>query len=137
MAAEGKQRRNGSVHFYRQRRVATCAPQQHGAAGDNAHDRIIERTGNGPVMNQKHIGDVAQPFKGFVVVRRHRFIREVATGSHDGKAEFVQQQMMQRCVRQHDAEQRIVRRNCVTDCTVRFSPLLPGGVRQAGKSAVP
>ena len=74
---------------------------------------------NGTIMNEKNIGDAAEPFQGFTFVRANRFIAQVAAGGDDRKAEFGQQQVMQRRVRQHDAEMGIAGSHGI--CDLRFA----------------
>ena len=55
-------------------------------------------------MDQEQVSDAAQALQGFRVIGADRFIAEVAAGRHHRKAELAQQQVVQRRVRQHDAQ---------------------------------
>ncbi len=98
-------------NFNRQRRVAASAAQNHFTVQHHAHDRIIHMADDGAVVDQKHIGDVAQAFKGLAFICANRFVAQVAARGHDRKAQFCQQQMVERRVRQHHAEVWIARGN--------------------------
>ena len=58
-------------------------------------------------MDEKNIGDAAEPLQGFTLIRANRLVAEVAARGDDGEIEFGHQQMVQRRVRQHRAEVRI------------------------------
>ncbi len=90
-----------------QRRVAAGAAQDQFAVEHDTHNRIVHMPDNGTIMDEKNVGDAAQPFQGFAFVGANRFVAQVAAGRHDRKSEFGHQQMMQRRVGQHRAEVRI------------------------------
>ena len=55
-------------------------------------------------MDQKEVGNPPKTIKGIGIVDGNRFFREVATGHHQGRSHIAQQQVVQRCVREDDAE---------------------------------
>ena len=63
------------------------------------------------VMNEKAIGDGTQAGVGFFVADADRLLAEVAAGHHQGRAEGVEQQLVQRRVGEHDAEVAVARRH--------------------------
>ena len=78
------------------RRVAAGAAQNHFAIQHHAHNRVVHVADDGAVVNEKHIGNAAQPLQRLEFVRADRFVAQVAAGGDDGETEFGHQQMMQR-----------------------------------------
>ena len=64
---------------------------------------------DGPVVGEKEIGDPLEPIERVRVFVRDGLVAAVAARHHQRRPGLAQQQMMQRRVRQHDAEQRIAR----------------------------
>ena len=99
----------------RQRRIAAGAAQQ---ARDAAHDprhAVVDMAGDGPVVHQEDVGDVAEPLYGLDLVRADRLVAQVAAGSDDREARLSQQEMVKWRVGQHDAEIRVVGGDFVAD----------------------
>ena len=63
------------------------------------------------IVDEEQIGDVAEALDRVTFVRADRFVREVAARGHDGHADLAQDQMVKRCVREHDAERGIAGRH--------------------------
>ncbi len=53
-------------------------------------------------MGQERVGDPRQPLQGFGVVRGQRLVGEVAARQDDGPAQALEQQVVQRRVRQEE-----------------------------------
>ena len=130
-----------SVERDGQRRVTSRAAQNQFAVQHHAHNRIVHVPHNRTVMDEKNIGDAAAAVRGLVFVRANRLIAQVAAGGDDGETEFGQQQMMQRRVRQHDAEIRVIGatdgQSCQRmKCANGFVPFIlhPVGFLSVGKS---
>ena len=86
------------------RRIAARAPQDSGASAGQAHHRIVTGAHDGPVVHQEMVGDVFQADGGFFIGDRDRLVAAVAAGGDQREPALLHQQMMQRRVRQHDAE---------------------------------
>ena len=89
---------------YGQGCVAACASQHQLPSQHDADDRIVDMAGNRSVVHQENVSNVGEPVERVMFLRAQRFINSVATGGHHRKPQSVQQQMMQRRVRQHHAE---------------------------------
>ncbi len=66
---------------------------------------------DGAVVHQEQIGDAAQAFECLLLGRANRFVAQVAAGSHDGKGQQRQQQMVQGSVGEHHGQVGIARGN--------------------------
>ena len=64
-------------------------------------------------MDQEQIGNAAEPLERLGFVGDNGLAAPIAAGGDDGKSEIAQQQMMERCARQHDAEGTIAGRDQV------------------------
>ena len=65
--------RTGSVngvHGNRPRHPAAGTPEKHGPAGDDARDRVVAARLDLPVVEEKSVGDPAEPRDRLVVARR-------------------------------------------------------------------
>ena len=69
-----------------------------------------------PVVRQKDVGDAGQALESVVVVVGDRLVGAVAAG-HDQRpaGQAAKQQMVQRRVGQHDAQEGIAGRDCLGD----------------------
>ena len=65
---------------------------------------------NAPVVAQKSIGNLRQPLPGVIILKGNRLVGEVGAG-HDQGFEILQQQVVQRCVRQHHTETTVAGSN--------------------------
>ena len=120
VAADGEDARRNALRDNR-RRVAARAPQHHRPPGNDADDGIVHRPHDRPVMNQEQIGDAAEAPDGLMLVDADRLVRTVAAGGDHRESGFGQQQMVQRRVGKHDADERIAGRNAVGE----RAPVLP------------
>jgi len=78
------------------------SPRNHAGHG------IVDRTDDGAIVRQHQIRDRPQPLAGVVGRDRHRLFGQIAAGANQRPRRLGQQQMMQRRVRQHHAQLRIV-----------------------------
>ncbi|MBT9141339.1 MAG: hypothetical protein DDT30_01931 [Dehalococcoidia bacterium] len=67
-------------------------------------DTIVIARINIPIVQQKVIRDVSQPPLGFIVVPGDGLFAQVAAGHDQRQAHLPQEQMMQRGIREHDAQ---------------------------------
>ena len=91
----------------RPRDVAARAPQQRRGPGDHARHRVVAAVLDLAVVRQEQVGDPGEPADGLVVARRHRLLGEVARGHHERAADCREQQVVQRRVREQEADQRV------------------------------
>ena len=103
-AASGRSMLAGT--YPRERRSmqrAAVVSDRHGA-----HERVVRARLDRPVVRDEGVGDGGQPIARIVVAERDRLVRDVAAREHervDAKlGEVGQQHVMERCVREHDAE---------------------------------
>ena len=96
-----------------QRCIPTRPSNHDRAVVINAYDGVIDGPNDGPIVGQEQIGDTAKAVKRFVGLHTHWLVSQVATGAHDRPVNALEQQVMQRRVRQHDTEPRVPRRNTV------------------------
>ena len=75
-----------------------------------------------PVVRQEEISDPGKALAGLVVVHCDRLVRPVAARHHQRAAEIGEQQVMERGVREHDAEPGDARRRRVRDRRVGPPP---------------
>ena len=62
-------------------------------------------------MQQKIIGNMGKGLQGIFIVNGKRFARPVAAGHNQDGRPFFKKKIMQRGVRQHDAETKVERRH--------------------------
>ena len=103
-----------------QRCVSAGAPDRKFAVAHDAHDGVVARDQDLPVMHQPAIGELRKPFQRIVVGVADRLTAEIARGHHQcGRAGLVagqpEEQRVQRGVGKHDAEVGIVRGHRVGD----------------------
>ena len=101
-------------------RIAARPAQHQRPAADDPHHRVLRRPDNRPVVDEEQVGDLDQPLHGLALVDGDGLFAEVAAGRHDRKAQRAHQQMMQRRIGQHRAEQRIAGRHA--SATRRTAP---------------
>ena len=86
--AEGKNVRRDIGDRDRAGRIAARPAQHQLAAANHPHDGIVERPDDRPVVDEKEIGDVAEPRHRLALLRDDRLVAEIAARRDDGKAEF-------------------------------------------------
>ncbi len=102
--------------FHRLRRVAAGPAYRQFSAIDDAGYRIVAADVDRAVMHQEHVGDVLQTLHGVIIFVGNRLLGPVAACHHQrNPVKIMQQQVMQRRIRQHDAEERVVRRHALGD----------------------
>ena len=101
-----QRRRHLPPEVHRQRRVATRPAHHQLAAQHHPNDRIVHVTDDRPIVHEEQIGDAAEPRDDLGFVDHHRLVGEVAAGADQRAADVRHQQVMQRRIRQHQAEQR-------------------------------
>ena len=81
---------------------------------DDPHHRVVARHVDGPVVVEYHVGESGQLLGGVVVGVTDGLVGTVGAGQHDrfrwgdpGAGHLCQQQVMDRRVRQHQADQRV------------------------------
>ena len=73
-------------------------------AGDHTYHAVINPLRNCSVVHEKQIGSSAQCALGIVIRNHHWLILVVAARHHEWSIKLSQQQMMQWCRRQHEAD---------------------------------
>ena len=89
-------------------------------AGDDAQHRVVYAIDDAAVVHQKRIGNAPQSVARVVVADALRLIDDVAAGEHHRRIELGHQQVVQRRVRQHEAQRVLPRRDrrCRPGCAV-------------------
>src|SRR5450631_1418066 len=105
LTADGKDRRLLIFQKYRNRNKPPRAPQMANSSFCGAHDGIITAQEDVAVVHQEEIRQGVESLQSLLIVNGDRLFAEVAAG-HDQSAELtlIQQQVMQRGVRQKDPE---------------------------------
>ena len=112
MAADGQQRRRIERQRHGERHKAARAANQLRRAIDQRHHGVVAALQNFAVVHQECVGDVPEPREGFVVVDGDGLFAEVGAGHHQSlHARIGKEQMLQRRVRQKDAQPRNSRRD--------------------------
>ena len=143
MCADRQQRRQRLLNRHGIGSIAASATQDHLASQDNAHDGIIDLPGDGAIVNEENVGDTGQARQSLALVEADRLVAAVAAGGHDGKTDLGHQQMVQRRVRQHDAEIGIAGSHCGSNGQVRTGGTCRSGSARltycavAGPAAIP
>ena len=91
---------------HRQGGIAACAPQELGCILDQTEHAVVGMAGDRAVVEQKTVGDCAQPFEGLPLVGADRLVGQVAAGGDQRAVYLFQQQMVQRGRRQHQPQLR-------------------------------
>ena len=122
--------RTGNGAYPRERRMGTSPP-----AATRRH-RVVAPDVDRPVVEQECVGDVREPAEGVGIVRRDGLLAPVPAG-HDQRRESpvwrVEQQVMQRGVRQHHAEPPQARGHRGRDSAGRARPKEHDGPRRRGE----
>ena len=84
--------------------VAAGAPDQHRAAAERPGHRVVGPDVDGPVVSQERVRYPAEPVPRLVVPVDDRLVGDVSAGQDDRAGYGGEQQVVQRGVRQHDAE---------------------------------
>jgi hypothetical protein len=130
--------------WQRQRRVAAGAAQHLLRAEHDPGDRIIDRPGDGTIVNEEQIRDGPESGEGFLLVDADRVVADVAAGGDQGETEIGGQEVVDRRVRQHEAEPGIPRGDAVRDAARSRASTAPpnendgrgGGSQEAGLGRV-
>ena len=101
------------------RDVAAAAAQELRPPRDHAHDRVVGPRLDGPVSHQEEVGDPREPLQGVGVPVGDRLVGDVGAGEDERGARIAEQQVMERRVRQHDAELAGARRDRRRDRRIR------------------
>jgi len=104
IAAQGEQtsiRRQGDRQIQGGRRITAGTAQQHRSSIHQPQQGVIQPPSDRSVVNQKGIGDGAEPFAGFIGIAAQGFTAAVTTGGHQRGSDRLSQQMMQGGSRQH------------------------------------
>ena len=106
LGAAGEQRPRRALAGQRKRRrdVAARAAEHPRAAGRARTTESSVRVWIGRSWTQEQVGDVAEALECVVVAVGDRLVGHVGAGHHERLADFVQQQVVKRRVREHHAE---------------------------------
>src|SRR5215470_12858771 len=88
----------------RQRHVAPRAAQDERRTVNASGDRVIAPHLDRTFVNQEEIRNATQPSYGVAVLVGDRLVAPVATGHDQWTIDALEEQLLQRCVRQHQAE---------------------------------
>ena len=95
------------------RRVAAGPAYQAFAPVHDPRDRVVVAAPDLAVMRQERVGDRRQSLERLGIVRGERLVRQVAAGQNDGTAQPLQQQVVQRRVREEEPDAAVQgRRPC-------------------------
>ena len=98
----------------RQRCEATAAANHIGTAIQPVHDGVIGPDADLAVVGQHEIGKAAEGVDGSRIIPADRSARRIAAGHDEGirhrhTVRIVEQQHLDRCIREHDANLRVAR----------------------------
>ena len=96
-------------------RVAPGPPQHLQPARHGPHDRVVAADVDRPVVGEQPVDHAAQPAGRVLVVVRDRLVAQVPAGHHQRPADVGQQEVVERAVRQQQAEVRQAGRHAVDD----------------------
>ena len=97
--------------MHRARHVPPRAAEDRRTARDHAGHRVVAAVLDLAVVGQEEVGDPGQARERLVVPRRHRLLGEVAGGHDQRPPRGLQQEVVERRVRQHQADQRVAGRD--------------------------
>ena len=118
LAPDRQRRRDAGGQPNRQRRVAARAADRQFVTVDQADHRVVARHMDRPVVTDPCIGDAPQPLPSVRVLEADRLVGEVAARHHEDLRRRVsirdsghrsKEQMVQRRIREHHADQRVRR----------------------------
>ena len=108
-------RQHGTAERSRERdrawHVTARAAHHGGSAGKHAYDGVVASGHDLAVVQNEQVGDRAEPRDCLVVAIGDGFLGQIARGHHERAADFSQYQVMQRRVRKHQPEHRIIGRD--------------------------
>ena len=87
--------------------IAAAAAGKVFAALIDPQQGIVTAALNGPVVEQKAVRHALQGGHGLLVIFDNRQIRQIGTGHHQ-RLKGLEQQMVQRCIRQHHAQIAVI-----------------------------
>jgi hypothetical protein len=90
---------DGGAELDGKRGVAAGTAEDQFAAQHHAGNRVIHVPDYRTIVDEEKIGDAAEAFEGFVLVRANGLVVQVATRGHDREVEGREKQVMQRRVR--------------------------------------
>jgi hypothetical protein len=108
----------------RQRRVAPGPAQNLLPTAYHRHDGIVYGAYDRPVVHEKPVGDSREPLDRFDLVGTDGLVRHVSAGGDDGKSQRIEQQDVQRRIREHRSDARVTRRDARGDHCARVRTLL-------------
>ncbi len=111
--------RRGDGERQRLRRVTACPPDQRLAPGDHPGDRVVVAGPDLAVVGEECVREAGETGRGVRVVGRQRLVGQVAGGEHERPADRLQEQVVERRVRQEDPEPVVARRH--GRCEGRFA----------------
>ncbi|MPM87853.1 hypothetical protein SDC9_134953 [bioreactor metagenome] len=94
----------------RLRRPTACAAQEARFAEAHDADAVVHAPDNRAIVRQHRVGKADKPRLRVLVPKQHRPVGDVAARHHQ-RGERLQQQAVQRRIRQHHAEAVVLRRN--------------------------
>ena len=95
--------------------VAAGAAQHGHPAAQRPDHRVVGPDMDGPVVAEEGVRDAAEPAERVVVGVGDRLVGHVAAGQHERAGHVTEQQVVQRRVRQHQAEMPVTGRHRVRD----------------------
>jgi hypothetical protein len=107
-AADGQDGRPVACKPDRHRRVAAGATNRQRGPDDTPHDRVVAGHVDAAVVQQKAIGEPAEPLDGLGVAGGDRLAGKVARGHHQ-RRQPLGQQVLERRSGQHDSDKVVAR----------------------------
>ena len=95
--------------------IATRATQQLHSSGVRTRDRVVTADVDGAVVAEQPVGQRSQSADGVVVVVGDRLVAAVAARHHERTADALEQEVVQRAVRQHHPQLRQIWRDRLDD----------------------
>ncbi len=109
---------SGRAHRNRQGSEAPGAPDGQDGLAHDPNDRVVTRDVDRPVVGEPGVAQMVEPLRGGGVVERDRLAVDVATRHDQRWSAGVEEQVVDRRGRQHDAEQRTARSDRLSDGVV-------------------
>jgi hypothetical protein len=85
-------------------RHVTTRPPDHARRPDH---RVVGTDVDRAIVGEERVRDVLEPFERVVVLVRDRLVRDVPAREHDRRTDRFEQQVVKRCVREHDPEMTV------------------------------
>ena len=105
MAADGQRPWQVVRHVDRQRRIASCAPEDRRAVRADADNRIVAGTRNGAVVRHDDVRDRAEPPPCLDVIRGDRLAGDASAGGNKRRSVAAHHEVMERRVRQQHTDE--------------------------------